>query len=485
MTSSAKTPPPTAVAAGSPGGVLPGPGPGPEARSFPDGFVWGAATAAYQIEGAAREDGRGESIWDRFSHTPGRVRNGDTGDVACDHYHRFRDDVALLAGLGLNAYRFSVSWSRVIPNGTGPVNKAGLDFYDRLVDELLAHGITPFLTLYHWDLPQALEDAGGWPVRATAEAFAEYAGIVAARLGSRVGSIATLNEPWVVADHGYRIGTHAPGRSDLAAAIAASHHLLVGHALGMQAIRAAAPTTAAGIVLNLTPQHPASAHPLDLEAASEAHAWLNRWYLDPLTGHGYPALPAWARGTARREILTGDMELIAGPLDFLGVNYYSRDVVRSPLLAPLEPAGNAPERTGLGWAVYPAGLVEMLEFTASRTGGIPLYVTENGAAYPDDPADPARDPARVSYLRRHLGAALDAIERGVPLHGYFAWSLLDNFEWALGYGPRFGIVHVDYQTLERRVRDSARFMSAVARSGQLPAEEAALTGVASTGDPPV
>ena len=450
-----------------------------EPRSFPDGFVWGAATASYQIEGASREDGRGESIWDRFSHTPGRVRNGDTGDVACDHYHRYRDDVALMAGLGFNAYRFSVSWSRVLPAGTGTVNQAGLDFYDRLVDELLAHQIAPFVTLYHWDLPQALEDAGGWPVRATAEAFAEYAGIVAARLGSRVRSIATLNEPWVVADHGYRTGAHAPGRSDPGAAIAAAHHLLVAHGLGVQAIRAAAPATLAGIVLNLGPQLPASSHPLDLEAACAEHDWLNRWFLDPLVGRAYPEPPWWAGGQVRGEVRGGDMELIAVPLDFLGVNYYSRNRVRSPLLPPVEPAGDPPERTGMDWEVYPAGLAEVLEFVASRTGALPLYITENGAAYPVDDAEPARDPARVSFLRRHLDAALDALERGVPLRGYFAWSLLDNFEWAQGYGPRFGIIHVDYQTLERRVRDSARFMGAVARSGRLPPDD-----VASTGGPP-
>jgi beta-glucosidase len=450
-----------------------------EPRSFPDGFVWGAATASYQIEGAAREDGRGESIWDRFSHTPGRVRNGDTGDVACDHYHRYRDDVALMAGLGFNAYRFSVSWSRVLPAGTGTVNQAGLDFYDRLVDELLAHEIAPFVTLYQWDLPQALEDAGGWPVRATAEAFANYAGIVAARLGSRVRSIATINEPWVVADHGYRTGTHAPGRSDPGAAIAAAHHLLVAHGLGMQAIRAAAPATPAGIVLNLGPQQPASSHPLDLEAACAEHDWLNRWFLDPLVGRAYPEPPWWAGGQVRGEVRGGDMELIAVPLDFLGVNYYSRNRVRSPLLPPLEPAGDPPERTAMGWEVYPAGLAEVLEFVASRTGALPLYITENGAAYPVDDTEPARDPARVSFLRRHLDAALDALERGVPLRGYFVWSLLDNFEWAQGYGPRFGIVHVDYQTLERRVRGSARFMGAVARSGRLPLDD-----IASTGGPP-
>jgi beta-glucosidase len=447
-----------------------------ESRSFPDGFVWGAATASYQIEGAARVDGRGESIWDRFSHTPGRVRDGDTGDVACDHYHRYRGDVALLARLGLKAYRFSIAWPRILPAGTGAVNEAGLDFYDRLVDELLAHDIAPFATLYHWDLPQALEDTGGWPARATAEAFGEYAAIVAARLGDRVRSIATINEPWVAAELGYRRGEHAPGRTDPDAAIAAGHHLLVGHGLAMQAIRAAAPAVMAGIVLNLGPIHPVTLHPLDLEAAAAEHGWLNRWFLDPLVGQGYPALPGWPTGPGAELVRDGDMELIAAPLDFLGVNYYSRNRARSPLLRALNQTGDTAERTGMGWEVYPAGLVEVLEFAVSRTGALPLYITENGAAYPDDEADPARDPARVSFLRRHLEAALDAIERGVPLAGYFAWSLLDNFEWAQGYSHRFGIIRVDYQTQERTLRDSARLMGAVAVSGRLPFDEAATTG---------
>ena len=439
-------------------------------RQFPPGFVWGAATSSYQIEGAVDEDGRGESIWDRFSHAPGRVRNGDTGDVACDHYHRYREDVSLMADLGLGAYRLSVSWPRVLPEGTGRPNEAGLGFYDRLVDELLACGIDPFVTLYHWDLPQALEDAGGWPVRATADAFGEFAALVAGRLGDRVGHFATLNEPHVVSDHGYRVGSHAPGRTEPEAALAADHHLLVAHALGVQAIRAQAPRAAAGIVLNFEPKHAATPHPLDQEAAAVKHDQLNRWYLDPITGHGYPEEGARAWGWRREEVLDGDMEAISAPLDFLGVNYYSREIVRSPLLPPLEPPADPPERTGMGWEVYPAGLTEVLEFVASRTGDLPLYVTESGAAYPLDELDPTLDPERVSFLRRHLEAASTAMRRGVPLRGYFVWSLLDNFEWAHGYAHRFGIIHVDFDTLERRVRDSATFWSAVARSGVLPAE---------------
>jgi beta-glucosidase len=434
--------------------------------AFPDGFVWGAATAAYQIEGASDADGKGPSIWDRFSHTPGRVKNGETGDVACDHYHRYKEDVALMAELGLDAYRFSVSWSRVLPEGTGRVNEAGLDFYDRLVDELLAHGIEPHATLYHWDLPDALEAQGGWPERRTAEAFAEYAGIVAGRLGDRVRRFATLNEPYVVADHGYRLGSHAPGRAEPDAALAAAHTLLVAHGLGLQAIRAAAPEAAAGIVLNFHPAHPASGHPLDQEAAMVAHDEVNRWFLDPIVGLGYPLDTARAWGWRQDEVLDGDLELIASPIDFLGVNYYCRHVFRSPKLPPLEP-GPPEELTEMGWEVYPEGLVEVLEFVASRTGELPLFVTENGAAYPLN-GDPTSDPERVSFLHRHFEAARTAIAHGVPLRGYFVWSLLDNFEWAHGYGHRFGIVHVDFETLERRVRDSGRFLAAVSREGLPP-----------------
>ena len=439
-------------------------------HQFPSDFLWGAATAAYQIEGAAREDGRGESIWDRFSHTPGLVRNGDTGDVACDHYHRYREDVALMADLGLGAYRFSVAWPRVLPDGTGRSNEAGLDFYDRLVDELLSRGLDPLVTLYHWDLPQALEDSGGWPVRATAEAFGEFAALVAGRLGDRVVRFATLNEPHIVSDHGYRLGTHAPGRMEPAAALAAAHHLLMAHALGVQAIRAEAPGADAGIVLNFEPKHPATPHPLDLEAAAVAHDQFNRWYLDPITGRGYPDEGARAWGWQGDEVLPGDMAAIAAPIDFLGVNYYCRNVVRSPSLPPLDPPTEPWEQTGMGWEVYPAGLTEVLEFVASRTGDLPLYVTENGAAYPLDDIDPTRDPERVSFLHRHLHAAATAMEHGVPLRGYFVWSLLDNFEWGHGYAFRFGIVHVDFDTLERRVRDSGRFWSGVARSGIVPAD---------------
>jgi beta-glucosidase len=430
---------------------------------FPPGFVWGAATASYQVEGAVGADGRGESIWDRFAHTPGRVADGDTGDVACDHYHRYRDDVALLADLGLDAYRFSVAWPRIIPDGTRTVNAAGLDFYDRLVDELCARGIAPHVTLYHWDLPQALEDAGGWPARATAEAFARYADVVARRIGDRAASIATINEPWCPSYLGYRTGVHAPGRAEPDAALAAAHHLLVAHGLAMQAIRAATPGTPAGIVLNFEPKRPASSHPLDLEAAAIEHDQFNRWFLDPVTGLDYPAAGARAWGWRREEVLPGDMALAAAPIDFLGINYYTSRTVRSPLLPPLAPPETPPERTSQGWEVHPEGLTEVLELVHARTAGLPLYVTENGAAY-DTPADGdrTRDPERVSYLRRHVEAARTAIGHGVPLRGYFVWSLFDNFEWHEGYAHRFGIVDVDFETQERRVRDSGRYWASLA-----------------------
>lgn len=438
---------------------------------FPTDFLWGAATSAYQIEGAVREDGRGESIWDRFSHTPGRIRNGDTGDVACDHYHRYRSDVELMTELGLNAYRFSIAWPRILPEGRGRPNPAGLDFYDRLVDELLAHGISPLATLYHWDLPQALEDAGGWPVRSTALAFADYAAIVAERLGDRVNRFATICEPQVVAELGYRTGEHAPGRTEPAAALAAGHHLLLAHGLAVERIRTAAPRAAVGIVLNLYPVHPATPHPLDVETAALTAECVNGWYLDPIAGRGYPPDAVRATGWSGAEVEEGDLETIARPIDFLGVNYYSRWRVRSPALPALPPA-EEPEQTGMGWEVYPAGLIEVLELVAERLPGLPLYITENGAAYPDDPADPTHDPARVAYLRRHLVAALEALDRGLPLRGYFVWSLLDNFEWAHGYSQRFGIVHVDYATQERRIRDSGRFWAAASRSGAIPDEDA-------------
>ena len=387
---------------------------------FPAEFVWGAATAAYQVEGAVGEDGRGESIWDRFAHEPGRVAGGDTGDVACDHYHRYREDVALVASLGLQAYRFSVAWPRVMPDGAGQVNTAGLDFYDRLVDELCASGIQPHATLYHWDLPQALEDAGGWPERRIADAFAGYADVVARRLGDRLASLATINEPWCAATMGYLTGEHAPGRCDPAAARAAGHHLLVAHGLAVAAIRAASPATPVGIVLNFEPKRPASGHPLDLEAAADEHDRFNRWYLDPIAGRGYPEQAVQRLGWGREEVRDGDLDLIAAPLDFLGVNYYTSRTVRSSLLPP--PAVvEVVEQTDMGWTVDPSGLTEVLELVGSRDARCRSTSWRAGRPTPATRATPRATPpacrtcgatSRPRARRSHGGSPSGATSRG-------------------------------------------------------------------------
>ncbi len=460
---------------------------------FPPGFGWGAATAAYQIEGAAAEGGRTPSIWDTYSRTPGRTVDGDTGDVACDHYHRMRSDVALMAELGLTTYRFSVSWSRITPqvtaDGLGPVNPEGVAFYSALVDELLAHGITPAVTLYHWDLPQALEDAGGWPARATAERFAEYAGVVAGALGDRVGTFITLNEPWCTAYLGYASGVHAPGRTEDAAALAAVHHLNLAHGLAADAIRRAAPTAKVAIALNLVWVRPETDSDLDADAARRVDGLQNRVFLDPLLRGSYPAdvLADTAGVTDWSFVRPGDLEAITGRLDVVGVNYYSPTVVRHwTRERPKETAdghGAAaatpwiacddvefPRRTGpltdMGWAIDPRGLTELLLRVAREAPGCELVVTENGAAFPDvvGPDGRVADPERREYLRTHIAAVHAAITAGAPVTGYCAWSLLDNFEWGWGYGKRFGIVRVDYTTQERTVKDSALFYADVIRA---------------------
>ncbi|WP_241002298.1 GH1 family beta-glucosidase [Streptomyces sp. CB01881] len=461
--------------------------------AFPADFLWGAATAAYQIEGAADEDGRTPSIWDTFSRTPGRVRNGDTGDIATDHYHRYRDDVALMAELGLPAYRFSLSWPRIRPGGSGPANKAGLDFYDRLVDELLAHGIAPVATLYHWDLPQELEDAGGWTDRATADRFAEYATLAAGRLGDRISTWTTLNEPWCSAFLGYGSGVHAPGRSDPAAALAAHHHLLLAHGLAVGALRAELPATArVSLTLNLAAVRPLTEGPADREAARRIDGLANRIFLDPVFHGRYPAdvLADTAHVTDWSFVRDGDLAEISRPLDSLGINYYTPTVVAAD-----GPAGQAPrqdghgggersawpadqgirflpaegERTAMGWPVDADGLYELLTRLRDELPGLPLLVTENGAAYDDysDPSGAVHDPERIAYLQAHLTAVHRAIAAGAPVRGYFLWSLLDNFEWAYGYGKRFGIVHVDFASQRRTPKDSARWYAEVVRSGTL------------------
>ena len=431
---------------------------------FPEGFVWGAATASYQIEGAWQEDGKGESIWDRFSHTPGKIIDGSTGDVACDHYHRYASDVALMAELGLDAYRFSIAWPRILPAGRGPVNQKGLDFYSRLVDELLAAGITPYATLYHWDLPQALQDAGGWPSRATAEAFVEYADVVSRTLGDRVKHWMTINEPWCVAFLSHQIGEHAPGLRDWPAAIAASHHVLLAHGLAVPVLRQNSAGSEVGIVLNFTWADAASASAADQDAARWADGYHNRWFVDAVYGRGYPADMVTACAAAgylpngMEVVQPGDMQAIAAPTDFLGVNYYTRTIVRSdaPNNAPQTLFAN-PHPTEMGWELYPEGLYKLLARLYFDYAIPKLYVTENGASYSDAPDAQGRvpDARRIAYLRSHLAACHRAIQAGVPLQGYFQWSLMDNFEWARGYTQRFGMVWVDYATQQRIPKDSA------------------------------
>jgi beta-glucosidase len=442
---------------------------------FPPDFRWGAATAAYQIEGAAAEDGRTPSIWDTFSRLPGAVDGGDTGDVACDHYHRYREDVALMADLGLRAYRCSVSWSRVQPGGRGPANGRGLDFYRRLVDALLDRDIEPWLTLYHWDLPQDLEDAGGWPLRDTAARFAEYAEIVHAALGDRVRWWTTLNEPWVAAFLGYASGVHAPGRHDPTAAVRAGHHLLLGHGLAAAAIRTREPSADVGITLNLNAVWPASATARDLDAARRIDGLTNRLFLDPLLTGRYPddVRADLAGLTDFAHVRDGDLALISAPLAMLGVNYYTTAVVSGSGGAAPNPVWPGSEwvrpvprdlpTTAMGWEIDAPGLAETLRRVAVDYPPVPLYVTENGAAFPDEVGPDGRvdDPARVTYYDAHLRACHAAIASGVPLRGYFAWSLLDNFEWAYGYGKRFGIVYVDYPTQRRIPKTSAHFLADV------------------------
>ncbi|WP_214320340.1 GH1 family beta-glucosidase [Nonomuraea sediminis] len=448
----------------------------PRSAPTPTLFLWGAATSSYQIEGAFADDGRGPSIWDTFSRTPGKVKHGDTGDVACDHYHRYLDDVQLMAGLGLKAYRFSIAWPRIMPE-PGVVNQKGLDFYDRLVDALLERDILPWPTLYHWDLPQYLEDAGGWPVRDTAYRFAEYAGIVHEALKDRVSHWTTLNEPWCSALLGYANGEHAPGRKEPSAAVAAVHHLLLGHGLAI-------PTLSGniGITLNMSHVTPATEAPEDVDAARRIDGIQNRLFLDPVLRGSYPAdiVADLADLSDFSHVLDGDLEIISRPVDFLGVNYYS-----PALVAAGEPAaqGSTPwigaesarwmeggrKRTTMGWEIDERGLYDLLVRLRKDYPAVDLYVTENGAAFADVvSADGAvHDPDRIDYLQRHLNACADAIRDGVPLKGYFAWSLLDNFEWAHGYDQRFGIVHVDFDTHRRTPKDSALWYAARIRKGEL------------------
>ena len=444
--------------------------------TFDPGFLWGAATSSYQIEGAVTEAGRGPSIWDTFATTPGAVRGGDTGAVAADHYHRFPEDVALMAELGLRAYRFSLAWPRIQPTGSGPADRRGLDFYRRLTDTLLDHGIEPWPTLYHWDLPQPLEDRGGWPARDTAERFAEYAALAHEALGDRITHWTTLNEPWCSAFLGYATGRHAPGRREPAAAVRAAHHLLLGHGLATEAIRGDARV---GITLNLTHVTPLSAEPADLDAARRIDGMQNRLFLDPLLRGAYPddVLDDLHEITGFGHIHEGDLKRIGAPPDHLGINYYAPMLVAGSS-TPTQTAyvgspsvriadGGRP-KTAMGWEIDERGLLELLLRLRADYPAIPLYITENGAAFDDVVHhDGVHDADRIAYLDGHLRSCAQAIGLGVPLKGYFVWSLLDNFEWSFGYRPRFGIVHVDYATQRRTPKDSARWYAEVIRRGGL------------------
>jgi beta-glucosidase len=427
---------------------------------FPRGFIWGASTSSYQIEGAAYEDGRGESIWDRFSHTPGKIEDGSTGDVACDHYHLWREDIKLMKELGLQAYCFSIAWPRVIPAGRGRLNQAGLDFYSRLVDGLLEAGITPFPTLYHWDLPQALEDEGGWPARSTAEAFVEYTDVVSRALGDRIKYWITHNEPWCVSMLSYQIGEHAPGRQDWPAALAAGHHVLLSHGWAVPILRVNSPGSEVGITLNFNGATPASQSPEDLNACRHFDGYFNRWFIEALYNGAYPddmiadyTAAGYLPATGPGYIQSGDMEAITAPTDFLGVNYYTRAIIGS---APDKDRAVG-ERTDIGWEIYPEGLYEFLTRIHNEYKPRKMYINENGAAYSIGPDETGRirDVRRQQYLHDHFVACHRAIEEGAPVEGFFVWSLMDNYEWAKGYSQRFGIVWIDYETQQRIPKDSA------------------------------
>lgn len=445
---------------------------------FPAGFIWGAATASYQIEGAWNEDGKGESIWDRFSHTPGHVQGGDTGDVACDHYHRWQEDVDLIHSLGLKAYRFSIAWPRILPMGRGKVNPAGIDFYSRLVDRLLEKDIQPFATLYHWDLPQVLQDEGGWPVRSTVDAFMEYVDVITRVLGDRVKNWTTFNEPWCSSFLSYEIGEQAPGLTNAGLALRAAHHLLLSHGRAIPVIRKNSPDCEVGIVLNPASAEPASASREDYRAFTWVDGNFNRWFLDPIHGRGYPAdmVAAYQKEGDLPDgnmdfVQPGDLEAIAAPIDYLGVNYYTRFVERSEEVSEEEnmprTVFQAPrcEWTEMGWEVYPEGLYRLLCRLYFDYQPKKLYITENGASYRDVVADDGavHDARRTRYLRDHLHMAQRAITAGVPLQGYFVWSLMDNFEWAKGYHQWFGIVRVDYDTQKRTLKDSGKWFSQVVK----------------------
>jgi beta-glucosidase len=423
---------------------------------FPPDFVWGVATSSFQIEGAAREDGKGESIWDRFCRVPGAIADASNGDIACDHYHRYEGDLDIIASLGLKAYRFSISWPRVQPLGHGAWNEKGLDFYERLIDGLLARGIRPHPTLNHWDLPQALQDQGGWPARDTVHRFVDYARKIQQRLGDRLATLTTHNEPWVMAVLGHEQGHFAPGIKNRKTAMQVAHHLLLSHGLALQAMRADGCRTPLGIVLNMSHLEPATDSPADAARVVLDEAMGRRWYADPIFKGSYPQEALDVLGADAPDVEAGDMAAIRTPIDYLGVNYYSRVVCSAG--EPFDVKSSGLPLTEMGWEIYPRGLTELL-LTLQREYTLPpVYITENGGAFPDAMQDgQVHDADRTHYLQTHIAAVADAMQQGVPMAGYMVWSLLDNFEWTSGYAKRFGIVHVDYATQQRTLKDSAHW----------------------------
>ena len=428
---------------------------------FPEGFMFGTATCSYQIEGAVHEDGRGESIWDVFSHTPGKTLNGDTGDVACDHYHRWQEDIQLMKSLGFKTYRFSIAWPRILPEGRGRINQPGLDFYSRLVDGLLEAGITPLATLYHWDLPTALENA--WLNRDVVDAFAEYTGVVARHLGDRVKNWFTINEPWCASHLSYTFGEHAPGMKDRSKGVLAAHHLLLAHGVGVKELRIGVSDAQVGIVLNMSPIHNDPDSPVSEDKIRFMDGELIRWFADPIFGRGYPIdiLEDYVRmgvleSTEPDYIQPGDMELIAQETDLLGINYYTRQFVSANSDGLHHENRDVPQ-TDMGWELYPQGLFEILERINREYHPKQLMVTENGASYADGPDEHGKvhDQRRIDYLQSHLQVVWQAIQAGIPVTGYLQWSLMDNFEWARGYSQRFGAIYVDYETQKRTIKDSA------------------------------
>lgn len=425
--------------------------------TFPAGFYWGAATAAFQIEGATKEDGRGESIWDRFAATPGAILTGETGDPAADSYHHYPDDIALMQQIGLNSYRFSIAWPRVVPDGDGAVNPKGLDYYDRVVDALLAAGIKPFVTLYHWDLPQALQDRGGWANRAAVDAYLRYAEVVVKRLGDRVKQWMTHNEPWCISILSHELGKHAPGLQDTKIALQVAHHILLSHGKVVPIVRQHSPNAEVGIVLNLNPSYPATDTEADKRAADMFHAKFNLWFLNPLAGRGYPQSAWQDYGANVPHIAAGDMEAMTVPTDFLGVNYYSRAILHDPKggVGKIVTRRNPVNMMSRGWDVAPHSMVELLTWLHKDYAYPKLMITENGATYDDVIWDgQIHDLARIDYIKQHLKVLPDLIASGVPLTGYFCWSLLDNFEWAEGTRDRFGLAYTDFTTQRRLLKDS-------------------------------